>query len=109
MKTKKIRIKLKGKEIKLELREMRGLNKALGLMIYRNSNLIFGFKKGRQSIHSWFCPNFIALWLDSGKIVEIQQIKPWRSRIKPKKAYDVLIELPITESNSKIVNFIVGR
>ena len=109
MKLKHIKIKLKGKEIKLELKEMRGLNKALGLMVYRNSNLIFNFGKGRQAIHSWFCPKFLAIWLDNRKVVDVQIIEPWRSFIRPKKDYDTLIEVPITESNYKMVNFIVGK
>ena len=109
MKIKKFKINLKGKKINLELKEMRWLNKALGLMVYRKSNLLFKFGKGRRTIHSWFCPKFIAMWLDNGKVIDIQLIKPWRYSIKPKKDYDVLIEIPITESNFKIVNFVVGK
>lgn len=99
---KKIKIKLGRKEINLELREMRGINKFLGLMIYRD-NLLFNFEKGKQFIHSLFCPKFIAIWLDEGKIVDIKLIKPWRLSIKPEKEFDKLIEIPIIHCNYSIV------
>lgn len=104
---KKLRIKLRGKNIELDLKEMRGINKFLGLMVYRKSNLIFQFKEGKKEIHSLFCPGFIAIWLNGGKIVDINLVKPWKFSIKPEEDYNQLIEIPVNNSNSEIVNYLM--
>ncbi len=99
---KELKIKLKGKEINFKLKEMKGINKLLGLMFYRD-NLLFEFNQGKSSIHSFFCPKFIAIWLNDGKIVDIAQVEKWKFSIKPEKEFNKLIEIPILHRNYEIV------
>ena len=73
------------------------LSQALGLMFWRNSNLLFVFKKkNKQSIHSFFCKPFIAIWLDGKEVVDIKFVKPWKISVKPNSGFDKLLEIPIS-------------
>jgi len=98
-------MKIKIKEIQLEVKEMRGLNKLLGLMIYKQA-LLFNFNKPtRIAIHSLFCPKFLAIWLDkNNKIIEYKIINSGQFKISPKKDFYKLIEIPINKRYSKILS-----
>ena len=101
----KIKINFKGKKIELDVKEMRGMNKMLGLMVFRKDALFFDFGNfKRMAIHSIFCPRFLAIWLDkSNKVVEFKFIKNWHFSIKPKKDFSKLIEIPVADSYKKIL------
>jgi uncharacterized membrane protein (UPF0127 family) len=78
------------------------VQKMRGLMFRRRPiPLLFIAKvESRAPIHSFFCPRFDAIFLDSGKIVvDIKQnIAPWNLRILPSETAKFLIELPPGEA-----------
>lgn len=110
MEFKKINLSYRGEKIKLSLREMRGINKGLGLMAYRNNALLFDFNGPVFSpIHSFFCKSFVAIWLDEkGAIVDIKIVKPWRLSVAPDESFSKLIEIPIIKKYEKVVDLLVG-
>ncbi|MFA4952848.1 MAG: DUF192 domain-containing protein [Candidatus Pacearchaeota archaeon] len=81
-----------------------------GLMFRKEDTdaLVFIFKKPtKTSIHSFFCKEFIAVWLDDkNKVIEIRKIKPWKLCIRPKKRFVKLIEIPFNEKYKKIINIL---
>ena len=72
-------------------------------------DLVFIFDKPtKTSIHSLFCPEFIAVWLDDkNRVVEVKRIKSWKWNIKPKEKFVNLVEIPINEGYGKIIKFLV--
>ena len=66
------------------------------------SALLFNFNKS-QAIHSFFCPDFLAIWLNNGKIIEYKLITGNKSYIKPKKEFDKLLEIPFNKKYSSII------
>jgi len=100
MKTKKI--KLKGKIIEAEVCDTT-FAKARGLMFRKQSRpLLFIFKKPtRQSIHSFFCKPFLALWLYKGKIIDKKIVNPFSFSVNPRKPFTELVEIPLKD-NSRI-------
>jgi len=96
------------KKIKIEAVECISLwSKFRGLM-FRGKNteaLVFIFKKPTKiSIHSFFCREFIAIWLDDkNKVIEIIKVEPWKFRVKPQKKFVKLVEIPINEKYYKII------
>lgn len=76
------------------------LQKMKGLMFRKSATpLLFVFETEAttaNSIHSFFCPRFDAVFLSASKeIVDLRQnIAPWNPWIAPKKAAKYLIELP---------------
>lgn len=95
------KIKIKGKII--EVKECRSiLSKARGLMFKKQSKpLLFVFNKPtKQSIHSFFCPAFIAIWLNKGKIIDEKVVKPFCFYIKPKEPFTHLVEIPLGNNNN---------
>lgn len=108
--SRKIYFKLKGKKIDVEECNS-AWSKFIGLMFCRRENakiLLFAFKKYvKIPIHSFFCDEFVAVWLDGkNKIIEIRKITPWKFSIKPKKEFAKLIEIPINERNEKLIKFL---
>lgn len=109
-------IKLNGKRIEVKnIEKCTNLwQQTRGLMLRKQEeapNLLFEFNnEGRTSIHSIFCPLFLALWLDeNNKITEYKLVKPFKVNIKPCKNARKLLEIPLNSRNSKITNFIVGN
>ncbi len=74
-----------------------------GLMFRKKSKpLLFVFKtKKRRAIHSFFCKEFYAIWLDGDKIVDEKLVKPWIVSIKPKEKFDRLLEIPTNTETFK--------
>ncbi|MEM4255435.1 MAG: DUF192 domain-containing protein [Candidatus Norongarragalinales archaeon] len=76
------------------------LEKTIGLMFKRKAfSLLFEFDSEgvkRNAIHSFFCPVFDAVFLDSRKrvVCVFKRIKPWRLFVTPSKPAFFLIELP---------------
>src|SRR3989344_6413290 len=92
----------KKKNFKIEVVECKSLiSKATGLMFRRKSKpLLFIYKKPTtESIHSFFCKPFIAVWFYKNKIIDVKIVDPWKINIKPKDKFDKLLEIPISDSN----------
>ena len=61
--------------------------------------LLFIFeKKGKYSIHSFFCRRFLAIWYSDGKIVEKRVVEPWKISVCPARKFDRLLEVPLQSS-----------
>ena len=84
----------------MDVQECKGIRKVTGLMFKSSSTdaLLFHFKrKTNMKIHSLFCPKFVAVWLDNGKIVDIKLVKPWRLSVSSEKHFTDLIEIPVSK------------
>ena len=104
------KFKYKGKNIKLEVRECKNIfSKARGLMFRKKSKpLLFVFKNPtKQSIHSFFCRPFVAVWFYKAKIIDIKLVKPWKFFIKPRTKFDKLLEIP--SNDPAFENFILNK
>ena len=106
-----IDLKYKNKKIKLNVRICKW--KFLGLMFSRREKakaFLFDFKKPmRVSIHSFFCPRFVAVWFDDeNKIVDVKKVKPFKFHVCPKKSFSRLIEIPCNRKYDDIVKSFVG-
>ena len=104
----KIGFNYKGKEIILEAREMKGLNKMLGLIFYKEI-LLFDFSKlTKMRIHSLFCPRFLAIWLDGeNRVVDLRIVEPWNFSVSSRKTFSKLVEIPINSRYSSLVEKLV--
>ena len=110
----KFSIFYRGKKKNLDVKQVIGLGMGIGLTFKsRNTrNLLFDFgKEVRRSITSYFVFfSFLAVWLDSkNRVVEKAVIRPFRSRILPKKKFVKLVEVPINYGNRKILEFFDER
>lgn len=85
-----------------------------GLM-FKNAdtnNLLFEFSRDVSwSIHSFFVKfNFLAVWLDSkNNVVDFKIVRPYCPRVRLSRKYKKLIEIPLNQSNRKIISFFVGK
>ena len=106
----KLKLNFKNKNIFLEVKEMNWFGKIKGLMFCRREKagaLLFDFKKPvRIGIHSFFVFfTFYAIWLDDkNKIIEIKKVSPWSVLILPSRKYVKLIEIPINEKYTEVIN-----
>jgi len=111
---KKVGFDFKGKNIELEVKECKSVwSKSIGLMFSRREKacaLLFDFgKEVEVAIHSFFCPEFVGVWIDqSGKVIEIKRVKPWRLSVRPKEKFVKLVEIPINEKYKRIINSLDG-
>ena len=92
-----------------DIKVARGLNRFIGLM-FKGENyspLLFEFKKDvGYSIHSLFCRDFLAIWLDeNNKIIEFKLVNRISFSISPKKKFRKLLEIPVNSRNSRIIEF----
>jgi len=98
----RVNFKLKGKNFSIGAKECRTFfQKGTGLMFQKKSlPLLFIFDKlVNEAIHSFFCVDFICIWFNNGKVVDIQYVKPWKLYIKPKEKFDKFLEIPIGDKN----------
>ena len=107
----KAKINFNGKLIEIpDIIEVKGIKKYTGLMFKgKNTNaLLFDFKEpGKKAIHSLFCNDFLAVWLNEGKIVDYKLINSIKLLIKPENEFTHLLEIPVNEKYSSIIsNFI---
>jgi len=106
----KVKIKFAGKELAInDVKRVSPIGKITGLM-FRSSNtsaLLFEFQKGRKAIHSFFCKTFLAVWTLDEKVVDYMVVKPFIPLIKPKSDFDKLIEIPLNNKYTDVVNFFV--
>jgi uncharacterized membrane protein (UPF0127 family) len=105
----KVSFNYQRKKFSLSVHKCNFIDKIFGLIIYRRQALLFDFKKEKNiSIHSLFCPKFLAIWLDKqNKIIEIQLIKPWRFSILPSRKFKKLIEIPFTQKYFSFISKIL--
>jgi len=109
----KINLKYKNKKIEIEVQKCNLFGMVRGLMFRRGENapalLLFDFKKLRRlKIHSFFCPEFLAVWLDGkNNVFEIKKVYPWKIAVFPKKSFVKLIEIPCSSKYRDIIKFLV--
>jgi len=101
-----INLKFKNRKIKIDVEVCK--YKFLGLMFSRRESakaLLFKFKKEvRISIHSFFCPRFLAVWLDkNNNILEMKKVFPWSFLILPKRKFSRLVEIPCNSKYDEIL------
>ncbi|VVB78426.1 Uncharacterised protein [uncultured archaeon] len=99
-----------GKSFNIEAKECRSfLSQGTGLMFRKKSKpLLFLFnKKNRNSIHSFFCSDFIIVWFDGNTLIDIKYVKPWKINIKPIKRFDKFLEIPETDINFKKLKLLI--
>ena len=110
----KIDLKYKNKKIKFDVKRCNLFWMVKGLMFVRcekaKALLLFDFKKPRRmKIHSFFCPRFVAVWLDEkDNVIEVKMVKPWRSFVLPRKKFSRLVEIPCSGKYEDIVRLLVG-
>jgi len=102
----------KGKKFNIDIKECRSIfSKTHGLMFRRKSKpLLFIFNNSTsESIHSFFCVPFIAIWFDGKKIIDIKYVKPWKFYVKPSKKFDKLLEIPINGKNFNQIRLLISK
>lgn len=108
-KIRKIGLEYKGKHIELNCKDCNIFQKILGLMFRKKKNasiLLFEFSNDKHiSFHSFFVLfPFIIIWLDKeNNILEYREIFPWTPRIKIRKKFSKVIEIPVNKKNSKVL------
>lgn len=103
-------IKKDNKRINIgKVRKVNWFGKVVGLMFCRREkadSLLFEFKKPtKMKIHSYFVffP-FLAIWLDNkNNILDLREIKSFKTSTGIKKPYSKLIEIPINNKNKNII------
>lgn len=109
----KIHFYYNGRKLIIDAERKSLIGKITGLMFRpRNTgNMIFSFKKDSKiALHSWFVffP-FLCLWLDEKmNVIDMQVVKPFSTRILPRKRFTHVIELPFNDGNSRIIRNLVG-
>ena len=103
------KIKFKNREIEIQnIKKCRGIKRYFGLMFRPKSTnaLLFEFDKpSRRAIHSFFCPDFLAIWLNNKKIVDFKLVNSKKFSITPKENFTKLLEIPVNERYSRVVAF----
>ncbi|MCX6748637.1 MAG: hypothetical protein NT076_03450 [Candidatus Pacearchaeota archaeon] len=86
-----------------------GMKKFTGLMFKKpDTNALLFEELG--SIHSFFCPDFLAIWLDDeNKIVDYKLITSGKPNIKPDKPFAKLLEVPLNEKYSEVTKFFLDQ
>ena len=109
-----MKIIFNGKGIDIGAKKLGSFGKVRGLMFLsrQTGNLLFEFDKDvKIGIHSWFVffP-FLAVWLDSkDSVVDTRVVRPFSFYISPKKSFRKLLEIPMSETNEKLVKLLVGK
>ena len=104
----------KGRGILISAREVSFFGKIIGLMFktLNSENLLFKFRSSkRRAIHSFFVffP-FLAVWLDDkNNILEWRIVRPFEHLVLPSVDFRKIVEIPLSDGNYKIVQFIVGK
>ena len=107
-------IKFENKKISILVKKVSSIGKIFGLMFKtkETENLLFEFEKEtKMKIHSFFVffP-FLAIWTNKkNEVVHFKFVKPFNPRVKLKKSFQKLIEIPLNSKNKKIINYFVGK
>ena len=85
--------------------------KLRGLMFRsRKKAPIILFNIEKSDLHSFFVFfRFLVIWLNNGKVVVYEIVKPFSFSIKTEKKFDSILEVPISDDNRYIMDFIVGK
>lgn len=109
---KNFKFKIDNKNFSIKCKECNTLlSKLIGLMFKKKSMpLFFRFKKLKKiSLHSFFCVEFIAIWFNKNKLVDIKLIKPWRLYVSNDKKSDGVLEIPENIKEFKIISKIIKK
>ncbi len=92
-----------------KVKRVNWLGKTTGLMFSRREKanaLLFEFKKPtKMKIHSHFVffP-FLAIWLDEeNNVLDLKEVKPFKTSIGIKESFSKLVEIPINRKNKDLV------
>lgn len=108
----KVSFNYKGKKIKVNVKECKGICNGIGLMFQSKQNanaLLLRFKEStKMRIHSFFVFfSFVAVWLDkNNKVVGLKRVKPFTASVFPRKSYFKLIEIPVNRKYFKVVKLL---
>jgi len=108
----KLIIKIEGKSTEVpDVMKCRGMGKLSGLMFQearKADAVLFDFGHPTvQAIHSFFCPHFIAVWLDEqGNILEWRKVNSRQSSITPGCEFSKLLEIPLSRKYAHVVEFL---
>lgn len=104
----KAKLNFNGKIIEIpDIIEVKGIKKYTGLMFKgKDTNaLLFSFDNpGKHAIHSLFCKDFLAVWLNAGKIVDYQLVNSIQFSIKPSQDFTHLLEIPVNEKYASVIS-----
>jgi len=66
---------------------------------YRKPLLFIWRKPKKRAIHSFFCREFVAVWMLKNKnqlrIIDERIVKPFKSCVIPKEKFNLLLEVPL--------------
>ena len=102
-------LKYKNRKIKIDVKRCNLFWMVRGLMFTRcekaRALLLFDFKKPRSmKIHSFFCPKFLAVWLDEeNNMIEKRIVYPFNFLILPKRKFSRLVEIPCNSKYDDIL------
>ncbi len=109
MKEKRIGLEYRGKTLEVSARQGNLFGKIRGLTFRKRQNapvLLFEFKEKKNiALHSFFVffP-FVVLWLDDkNRIIDFQEVFPWKISIKSNKKFRKILEVPINKKNWKLL------
>jgi len=108
----KLIINIEDKSIEVpDVTKCSGMGKISGLMFKEAKKaeaVLFDFgHPTMQAIHSFFCPHFIAVWLDeSGNILEWRRISGRMASITPSCEFSKLLEIPLNSKYAPVVEFL---
>jgi hypothetical protein len=76
----------------------------------KSKSLLFIFNEAvSESIHSFFCVDFICIWFKGGKIVGVKLVRPWRIFIKPQEKFDKFLEIPCNDKNFNLISKLIDK
>ena len=102
------KLKLGNKLVEIpDIEPASGIKRFTGLMFKpkETNALLFSFDKPTKTpIHSLFCKDFLAIWLDeNNKIIEYKMINSVKLSIKPTKDFVKLLEIPLNDKYCSII------
>lgn len=109
VKTTKIGLEFKNKKIWIECKDCNIFQKMRGLMFRKKENaqnLLFQFSDDKNiGFHSFFVFfHFVILWVNKdNKIIDYREVYPWKFKIKTPRHFAKVIEIPINNKNSKVL------
>lgn len=109
----KAKLNYKGKEIEIpDIIKVNSFEKFTGLMFKNKETnaLLFEFDKPtNQAIHSLFCPDFLAIWLNENRIIDYKVVTSAKLKIKPQENFNKLLEIPLNNRYFPVVEFFLEK